>query len=91
MHFFTILNSFEEITTLTTPNHFDNVFASWPCKICTFLEPGRFRQQEARYLYKKKEKNGGPRGPTAVGRTVVLGGETEEQGRGELKAFPTPI
>lgn len=58
MPFFTSLNSFEEITSLTTLNHFDNVLTSWPCKIRTFLEPGCFRQQEARYLYKKRGMKG---------------------------------
>lgn len=63
MPFFTSLNSFEEITSLTTLNHFDNVLTSWPCKIRTFLEPGWFRQQEARYLYKKKRGMKGQEAP----------------------------
>lgn len=63
MPFFTSLNSFEEITSLRTLNHFDNVLTSWPCKIRTFLEPGWFRQQEARYLYKKKRGMKGQEAP----------------------------
>lgn len=63
MPFFTSLNSFEEITSLTTLNHFDNVVISWPCKIRTFLRPGWFRQQEARYLYKKKRGMKGQEAP----------------------------
>lgn len=84
----TSLNSFEEITTHTTLNHFDYVLTSWPFKIPTFLESHWFRQQEARYLYKRTR---GMKGPRAVARAVVLSGGTEEQGKGELMAFPSSL
>lgn len=85
----TSLNYFEEITTHTTLNHFDYVLTSWPFKIPTFLEPGsgRFRQQEARYLYKRTR---GMKGPRAVARVVIISGGTE-RGRRELRVFPSPL
>lgn len=71
MPFFASPNCFEEITSLTTLNHFDNVLASWPFKIRTFLDPGWFREQEARYLYKKKRGMKGQEAPEQLGEQLL--------------------